>query len=674
MHSLFGTIVRSASRVTHRFHAEMLLLGVIVGLVILVLYARNPVFLMIPEMIDPSEVVDGAGKLKPEPHEGHLYHLGWPIVVLSALGVWMIGTLRGWKTWMVRVGIGVAGLIFIVLLVQTSGMHPREVSILFRHGVHPILLVLVFCVVFGFCSRLDRIRPNLIEWVCVPLLVLLVLLDPAWRSSFPNGHGLAHTFFFLAPIHDLLFEKTLLVSTETQYGLLLTQALAWLFQIVPYSFSHFYLVIEVIQVIAAVGFYLIARSLTRSRTIAFGLLVLYLCVTFLRHASVLFPLEGHVLPAVSRLRFMFELPILGVLLWHLRTRKRTLLFIGAVLVGIAVLYNVEVGLTLLLGYSAYVFFDAWTRSKTVMSVLLASIGWVSLALCAIVMMFVLFSLYTVVRSGTVPDFTQLFQYQSLYLSGFWALPMPPVGMAWGVLAILGSVMLAVCVSLITRTKWDDAPIYGAIAVYGIMLFHYYLARSHPLNLYTIAVPVLLLLPLATGFWKREGGWMGWVYLGLVVFIVALELTAGLTTMKHLLTKRYLDPKEEVVITNHINPAQFPFSIDRYQETARAIRARVPDGERPAILSRQDVFHLWVLETANLFPFSYADTRELRSWAIDAYEQMKAEGSSYLFLDPQDIVYPSDFPLCTTCDALLPLIEQDYTLVENIGLLDVYKRN
>lgn len=524
----------------------------------------------------------------------------------------------------------------------------------------------------------------MMECVAVFGLLILVFFDPQYRGASLLSSAGYHVWFFLAPVHDVLQGKHLLVDTGSQYGVLLIQALALLFRwAVPFSFPHFTAILMVLSVLYHFFLYLFLRALFRDRFLALLGILLVVSAGFFRHAAFNFPGEPYVHPSALKLRFLFDLPVMALFLWHARRRSIVALPIAAVLCAVAVLWNSETGISLSVAYMAYVLADAvWPGTRVITALRRTALHTVFLVV-GIASVIGLFMWWTLVASGLLPDFSSIPLYMRLYYSGFGALPMPVIG-AWCVLLFLYAVVLLQAMRRLFIGESDpETALRVGLAVYGLMIFHYYISHSASTNLSAVTVPaivlgLLLLDDIRPWLWRAlsaRRGIAALLALFAIVFLVSLELTAGFATARDVLLKRWASLAFLLRMgTEQADPrfAGFPLPADRYIRTAGAVRAYVPAPSRPLILSQQDFLHFWVLDSTNALPLPYQRTVALLQEVRAIEQQIDRLAPRYLFMDPpaSDI---DAVPPCALCEELRPFVQRSYAFRRNIGLLDVYER-
>ena len=134
-----------------------------------------------------------------------------------------------------------------------------------------------------------------------------------------------------------------------------------------------------------------------------------------------------------------------------------------------------------------------------------------------------YSAFTLIRAGRPPDFAAFFAYQKMfYVSGFYMLPMPPVG-GWCVVALVYLAGLAYAAGSPISPR--SSRIFQ-LSILGIGLLAYYQGRSHRSVLTLAWWPCFLVLTLffdellatpreVPGRWPRMA-WaavLGWVLAG-----------------------------------------------------------------------------------------------------------------------------------------------------------------
>ncbi|MBI4129212.1 hypothetical protein HY464_00795 [Candidatus Peregrinibacteria bacterium] len=701
---LMGTFITSLRRSARdqplAFQALLFFLGTCIGLLFLTFYARHPFFLMGNISIGPEEFMAFfRNYVRPEPLESHLYHVGFIVTIAAALFTWgagmaFLGRYRGRQQRLIRILTGMTILFFCALIVSLMPMiNAVTVRELLRHaanGVHPLIFIGVLATTAGWIlrdGRILRLRALLVlECVGILVLITLILFDPQYASpmSLVGGAGY-HVWFFLAPVHDVLQGKHLLVDTSSQYGVLLIQTLAFLFRAgVPFSFQHFTLILMVLSVVYHFFLYLILRVTLRDRYLALLGILLVLSMGFLRHAAFNFPGEPYINPSALKLRFLFDLPVFALLTWRVYRRYWFVLPFAAFLSAISILWNSETGLSLCIAYLVYVGIDALQTSRwniVFWRIFLHSVFLVA-SIGAVIGLFIWWTFWA---SGSLPDFSSIPFYMRLYYSGFGALPMPVVG-AWSVLLfVYGAILLQAVRRVFLGERDPEIALRAGWAVYGLMIFHYYISHSASTNLSAVTMPAvvlgLLLLRDLRPALRHALSWHAGARIGaslsltLILFVISLELTAGYASASDLFLKRWTSPLPvSSTGAETVDPQYFGFPLpaERYLRTAEKIRALIPAPARPLILSQQDFLYFWVLDSTNALVLPYQSTLALMSQARAVEKQIEELAPQYLFLDSllSDI---AAVPPCALCDKLRPFVEHAYIFRSNIGMLDVYER-
>ena len=673
--------------------ALLFVLGSCIGLLILTWYARHP-FLLSPDIpFRPEDFMAYFREyIRPEPLEGHLYHLGFVVTMIASLFVWAVGMVylarnRDGQHRIFRILTGITIVFFCALLASLAPMiDVLTVRELLRHvanGVHPLMFIGTLALASAWMLGDEQMRRShallTLECIGVLLLAIAILFDPQY-----GGAGY-HVWFFLAPVHDVLQGKHLLVDTGSQYGVLLVQTLALIFRAgVPFSFPNFTLILIVLSIAYHFFLYLVLRATFRDRFLALLGILLIFSMGFLRHAAFNFPGEPYVHPSTLKLRFLFDVPVFALLTWHVRRGNRYALPIAGLLSAVSLLWNMETGLSLTIAYVAYVCVDALRASRWKIAVQRILLHGAFLAAC-IAAVIGLFMWWTRAAAGSFPDFSSIPFYMRLYYSGFGALPMPVIG-AWCVLIFLYLVVLLQAARRMVLHDLDpETALRAAWAVYGLMIFHYYISHSASTNLSAATVPAVIL-----GLWLirdlrpvarhalGHGGtprMLASLSIILILFLISLELTAGYASARDLLLKRWTpllpasDIGAETVDPRYVG---FPLPVEGYRSTAQQIRSFVPVPDRPVILSQQDFLHFWVLDSTNALRLPYQRTLALTAEMHAIEQQIEELAPRYLFLDPpaSDI---EAVPPCALCAELRPFVERTYIFRKNIGMLDAYER-
>ncbi|OGL87725.1 hypothetical protein A3I42_03385 [Candidatus Uhrbacteria bacterium RIFCSPLOWO2_02_FULL_49_11] len=546
-----------------------------------------------------------------------------------------------------------------------------------QYVFHILLFIVLFCVAgTGYWMLHKRIflqKPWQIglEIFIIGILVPLLLWNPHFRyhAGF-GGTALYHFNFFLGPVNDILHGKLLFAGTESQYGILLTYSLAFLFRyLVPFTYANFYVVIMAVSIAYYWLLYALLRVLTRSvRWSIVGLFTVF-CVHLLAITAISPPNEAYSFPSVTPLRFIFDIPIFLLLLLFIRKGKQFILPLAFTL-ACAVFYNFEIGISLGLAVFTFFVLRTWfadSGKRTCTHELLLFCGYSALFL-AVIAGIVTFGTY--IGSGQFPAWGRLIYFTKLYSAGFGALPLPQgFNLYHLVLLIYLVTLLTVVVKKFAGNARSEDALWGALAVYGIFIFHYYLNRSHPNNLYVVIVPAAILFIMMTKWvagrfqearqqYKQpslniKGGYLLPYYAALLTVIIVVFGVIGVVQGNALATvviQRYFVKYDTLNLNYWAYQGTNFFAREPQDDFAIAANTlkKYADGEgRVALLSKNDTTLTIMSGTVNVTDFYYLEEQIWTQSDLErAVVQLKGANPPYLFID-RDMATPAGVELLSS---------------------------
>ena len=341
------------------------------------------------------------------------------------------------------------------------------------------------------------------------ILILLVASVAVFNEADAYVPGV-HFVAYFDSVVQVFLGKALLVDISPQYGLY-ALLLKPLFKIIGLSVLKFTLLMAVLKVLAFLSIFLLLWKAARSKLIA-----------FLGFAAILFftcilgGVDIGVDPFFQYIPHRLIFPaIFAFLLWLfiVETRpgvRKGLYWSLSVLCALAVLWNNDTGLIVLITWLVYVLFEeALTfRAQKPVKFLLNCLRHLAIILGCTLAAVAVFVLYTYLASGQWPSLAGMTLYTKLfYFYGFFMLPMRPIH-PWN-LVVLGYILgLFLPISFlldrngytlahISRDPKDHAfyKITFALSVLGIGLLNYFVGRSHDWNLLPVSWVALALFTL-----------------------------------------------------------------------------------------------------------------------------------------------------------------------------------
>ncbi|MBW3647382.1 MAG: hypothetical protein KY440_06360 [Actinobacteria bacterium] len=315
--------------------------------------------------------------------------------------------------------------------------------------------------------------------------------DNIARSPFETWYHLAFT---AEEITTVFSGRTPLVDFVPQYVSLLPY-LAWPFlQVAGVSVATLTLFFAVLTGIGLLSVFAAFWRVTGSAVLAAVLYLPLLSITF--YPAIREGVELHSLGtyyAVLPLRYFFPL-LLTALVAFLAPRAkewRAAVLLGGT-AGAGLVNNIEFGIAALGAVVVAVFVGALSTGPTTRRWQAAFVAELRL-LVGVLLAVLLFVLGTLVRSGSLPDFSQsLYFSRQFAASGFYMLPLPgPLGMHLVLYLTGASALVMALVCAVRRSVRPGAGGAGGLAllgyssVFGLGAGSYYVGRSHPLVLIAV---------------------------------------------------------------------------------------------------------------------------------------------------------------------------------------------
>jgi len=310
-------------------------------------------------------------------------------------------------------------------------------------------------------------------------------------------------------------------------------------------------------------------------------------------------------PSTTVVRYFFDIPFFILILMHLRKFSDWFLVCAGIWCGAAVYYLTDSGIYLTATYYAYLFLlltvpatrsAFWLKEKIPMNVVCGSLPLVSAVF--------LFWLFAGTNVFTVIFWDNLLNYVRLFQGGWGALPISSFVQAEKFLNFfMGMGMCAVYLMTVIFTggmcylkKWDRQYFLAIlIALYGLAIFHYYIARSSPDSIPVVSIPCLLLFCFWLNIGKEFFNNSQWRY---AVLILGIGSFIGLST-----TRAFIQ------YPNYLNLSGKLFTAERQRMREQSPSAKDifliaqmtrPD-ERVCLISSQETV---ILMKADRQPFLY----------------------------------------------------------------------
>jgi hypothetical protein len=353
---------------------------------------------------------------------------------------------------------------------------------------------------FGGRWRLPRAWVRVLDVGVVVVCVLVVVYLGA--PTFAHG-GISLSLalagnhnYFLGPAIDVLHGHPMLISTFSQYGVGLMDALAAIFLVVPIGYGTFTLLLSAGTALLFVVVYVVLRWSTESLLIAAAGVALAIVLGT-------FGTLGYYAWAPSTGVLRFGLPWLVILfsLGSARTPAHKRLFDALVFatVAVAAIWSGEAGVYCLGTAVALACLDAAVADaegrERVRMAARRIVQLVAVSASALL----IFTLLTRVLAGAWPDWGAYIYFVRLYTTGgFGNLPILPwsPGLALGAMYTVSAIVIVLLVlsrQAFVRERVVAFRAATGITMLGVLVYTYFLGRAHPNNLYHISPPGVALV-------------------------------------------------------------------------------------------------------------------------------------------------------------------------------------
>jgi hypothetical protein len=541
-------------------------------------------------------------------------------------------------------------------------------------------------------------------------LICFLLVNFSYSAYYQFFYNYHHLNFITGPLNDVLNGKYLLIDAKTQYGFLNIFLTSFIFKAGLYfSHANVHYLSMVMGVIEYLAIYLLIRILTNSRFFAWLSIVFITTIHFYGYFPALFPSEIYVWPGNSAWRFFPVLPVfLSTLLWVKRQNK-LYLYASQVLVALGFFWNLEVGIVLLLGYSAFWLAGFYLSKGSWQNRLKTIIFRLAVLLVMILSIITAYSLYTLIYAHRLPDWGQFYQYVVLFNNiGFLQRPdrAPLFGLNYLPIAAYAFIILSTVIRPYFHRGLPvkDLPFLVMIATFGYGIFNYYLNKQNLSDLATVIIPAgIIAIYLANQYHRLFTGHIksffgpkhtltlllliGYVGLILNFFPVMRKFTVWTQKLYTDRRQNYRDihfgtiynyPAKNRIIALE-NTAYLTTPISELMTAADTIKSYVPIGQKAAVLGHFDHVLLMQAERTNIADFSYFCDNIHSQEEFEQVVRLYQNQPDYLFVDKnlfRDMAYYvsrcRDLGECTIAH-IYSRVRSDFRFEKESGMIYVYKR-
>jgi hypothetical protein len=337
-------------------------------------------------------------------------------------------------------------------------------------------------------------KPSVRRFLEVSLVVLTAVMlyvpdqEAATARIYMGDHFHHFDQSVVGPAWAALAGDTLNVDVISQYGLGMPIMIGHLAQVFGGSYTTYFTIFMFAALVYFLLWYFLLRGWLNNVPLAFAGTWLAIKVQMFHPGAFPFALTY---PSATVIRFFWDILFLISAWKFLTTKKDHWLISSAVLAGIAVFYMSSTGLCLALTFYALLFISSKKISR-----------FIKFGAILPVMAIVLIGLSQGVQILTPHFWKNIGEFNNYFLSGFGTVPIYESLLSknywvfWvGILIPLAYVWTAAYLGAQIWTARAAAvqQLGFLIAIYGLMLYHYYIARSAPTSFYTVAVSVVALV-------------------------------------------------------------------------------------------------------------------------------------------------------------------------------------
>lgn len=506
-----------------------------------------------------------------------------------------------------------------------------------------------------------------VGYLLIVLLILVTVRDRNMREEYVfSNWAYYHMGSFVRPVFEILRGKVTLVNSTSVYGIFVNYLPAAVFSFIPLSYTNFFY----LMVSYSLVYYCLIFVILNIRLKDYVWSVIGLIMVLSLHFYCI--LDSYTHPQVFPIRYILEAPVLLILLIHSQTKTEKLKFLLWFLTAFSFFYNFEIGISIVIGYLAYVLLETIrSRGLDIIAIMkktfTATLG---ITISGLLIMFV-YSLYAKLQSGVYPDWLNMFFSIFVFNNdGLAASDGPIISFYLFPVTVYLLMATTMIIRILTREfdqirAWD-----GALTVYGILIFNYYIHKSYIPNLPVIYLPALILVIIhlkeiimyVIRYKIHSTGNAPLYSLGGPVFIsVALAIFSIIYFPYRL-----------------INNKNYPFwdglynSKYYYDENitdAQLIKKYTPDSKDAFILSYFDAYLPLVSDRTNSMLYN-------SNMSVVTVKQLEEIKNNLMIMQPKYIFVEnnSPSPLKNCYGNVFQYINDNYHTVESTYLMNVMKKN
>ncbi|MGF7049233.1 hypothetical protein J2T13_003743 [Paenibacillus sp. DS2015] len=344
----------------------------------------------------------------------------------------------------------------------------------------------------NFVNGFNKITTVIINSL-VSFLIIFVGFSNVY-SIYSLTDSAEYTSHFNAVFHSMALVhmgESILVDITNQYGLY-PHILEPIFKVIGLNVFSFTLIMSMLVSLSLYFLYKVLDKLITNKIyslLAFSFVLFYGYV----HFKIVNP-DSYF--QYYPIRTLFPTLLMYYSLKYFESKSYFKYYLFTFISSIALLWNLDSGLIVFITWILVQLFDealnwkGWILfAKNCFKHLVVSIG-------ALISILLIFTLYIYLRSGTIPNLIEFFNYQIYFYGyGFFMLPMKMIH-PWNLVALI--YILGLLFSLNAVVRKENTLLVRVIfllSILGVGLFSYYQGRSHDNVLTLVWYPALMLLVL-----------------------------------------------------------------------------------------------------------------------------------------------------------------------------------
>lgn len=342
-------------------------------------------------------------------------------------------------------------------------------------------------------------------------VAVLGIIGVSFTATLPYDRH--HHNYFLGPLVKVASGGTMLVDTYSQYGAGLFYFLVASLKLVPLGVTYVGLsfVTSFFEVFSFLGLFALCYFVFR-KNLSMAILTTALAILAQLYLGLGVPAA---FPSTGFFRFGLAYILAAS---FVMAKKHLKGFPGqvyaALIVGISAIWSLDTFTSTLYVFGAIQLID-FLENKSVSRIIRAFVILGVLTVLIVGM----FTLFTFLRSGFLPNVIPYLAFLKLYSDGFGLLPIPAFGVWWLFLGVYTASAFWSCYVLMFSKNDRDSDLARAallVTAVGIGILPYYVGRSHSNNLYHVSLPLIFLI----GFWIWKNRYIRIAGVILLSFLVA----------------------------------------------------------------------------------------------------------------------------------------------------------